>query len=109
MSLGRVETKTTTVRIPVHLYDQAKDLICEEKSAGAAVSLNEVIVSALKVYVKIHARRKIDEAFSRMAEDADYQKESALLAEEFEHSDWESLVIGEDMVGDSANDASRSR
>jgi hypothetical protein len=31
-----------------------------------------------------------------MAEDADYQKEARLLAEEFEPSDWEALGLGED-------------
>jgi hypothetical protein len=31
-----------------------------------------------------------------MAEDADYQKEARLLAEEFEPSDWEALRLGED-------------
>jgi len=98
------------VRIPVPLYDQAKDMICREKITGATVSLNDVIVSAIKVYVKIHARRRIDAAFAGMAEDANYQKEATLLAEEFEYSDWESLGIGEnDLVGESANAASLAR
>jgi hypothetical protein len=94
--MARSETRTTTVRIPVPLYDQAKEMVCSEKAAGATVSLNDVIVSAIKVYVKIHARRKIDAAFAGMAEDANYQKAATLLAEEFEVSDWESLGIGED-------------
>jgi len=37
----------------------------------------------------------IDAQFACMAEDADYQKEAQLLAEEFEHSDWEALGLKE--------------
>jgi hypothetical protein len=60
------------------------------------VSINDVIVSALRVYVKMHMRRQIDAAFAGMAEDANYQKEAALLSEEFDHSDWDALRLGED-------------
>jgi hypothetical protein len=110
MSLARVETRTTTVRIPVALYQQLKDMIGAEKLSGSKVSLNDAIVSAIKVYVKIHTRRKIDAAFAGMAEDANYQKEATLLAEDFEPSDWESLGIREeDLIGDFTDAANLAR
>lgn len=110
MPLARVETRTATVRIPVPLYDQAKGIVVKEKSAGSTVSLNDIIVSAIKVYVKMHMRRQIDAAFAGMAEDANYQKESALLAEDFQYSDWEALRIEEeDLEGDPAHAASQTR
>ena len=43
----------------------------------------------------MHNRRQIDAAFASMAEDADYQKEAQLLAEEFWYSDWEALTLEE--------------
>ncbi len=40
-------------------------------------------------------RKQIDAAFAGIAEDADYQKEAKLIAEEFSQSDWEALEISE--------------
>ncbi len=87
------ELKTTTVRLPRALYDQAKGAI---RAEGARVaSLNDLIVTALKAYLQMLDRRRIDAAFAGMAEDADYQKEAQLLAEEFVYSDWEALGLEE--------------
>jgi hypothetical protein len=38
-----------------------------------------------------------------MAEDADYQKEAKLLAEEFEYSDWEAIKLGNHALGNDKN------
>ena len=46
---------------------------------------------AIKAYLRMYRRRQIDTAFAGMAKDADYQREATLIAEEFEHSDWEAL------------------
>lgn len=40
-------------------------------------------------------RRRIDLAFQRIVEDADFQKEALLIEKEFEQSDWEALQVGE--------------
>jgi hypothetical protein len=109
---ARRETRTTTVRIPRLVYDQAKLVVDKEKgrAAGATHSLNDLIVSALKAYLKTYQRKEIDAAFSRMAEDADYQKDATLLAEEFQHSDWEALEIEErDLMGEPNYAASSTR
>jgi hypothetical protein len=99
MALARVETKSTTVRIPVSLYEQAKDMVCKEKASAASV--NDIIVAAIRAYVKMYERRRIDAAFAGMSQDADYQKEAALLSEEFDHSDWEALRMDDqDPVGE---------
>ena len=94
---ARSETRTTTVRLPLPVYDQARCVVDKEnRGKGATVSLNDFIVSAIKAYLKMLKRRQIDAAFASMAEDADYQKEASLLAEEFEHSDWEALRLEEE-------------
>ncbi len=96
MALARKQTRTTTIRLPRPIYDQAKCVVDKEKGgAGASISLNDLIVTAIKAYLRMYKRRQIDAAFSCMAEDADYQKEAQLLAEEFEHSDWEALGLDE--------------
>src|SRR5947207_1722186 len=97
MALTRTETRTTTVRLPIPVYDQAKCVVEKEmKGSGTTISFNDFVVAAIKAYLKLYKRRQIDAAFAGMAEDADYQKEAQLLAEEFEHSDWEALRLGEE-------------
>jgi hypothetical protein len=92
----RGETRTTTVRLPVGVYEQARCVVEEKRGAsGASVSLNDLIVSAITAYLKMDRRKQIDAAFAGMAADAAYQKEARLLAEEFEVSDWEALRLEE--------------
>jgi len=110
MALARAETKSTNGRLPVYLYDQAKDMVCKDKHSGSAVSVNDVIVAAISCYVKMYKRRQIDAAFAGMAEDADYQKEATLLSEEFDYSDWEALRVGdEDLLGEPQGVLAQSR
>jgi hypothetical protein len=91
------ETRATTVRLPRPVYDQAKRFVdCEKKNSATFLSLNDFFVTAIQAYVKLVRRRQIDAAFATMAEDANYQKEASLLAEEFEISDWDALRLGED-------------
>jgi hypothetical protein len=111
MALARVDTKTTTVRIPLPVYDQARCVIAKESGdKGASVSLNDLIVTAITAYLKMYSRRQVDAAFAAMAEDADYQKEATLLSEEFEHSDWEALRLEENnLAGELEYAASSTR
>lgn len=96
---NRMETRTTTVRLPARIYDQARCVVDREKekkgATGTSLSLNDLIVTAITAYLKMYRRKQIDAAFAGMAEDADYQKEAKLLAEEFEASDWEALQLEE--------------
>src|SRR5579864_6462011 len=94
MSPAHTKTCTTTVRLPRTVYEELRSVVQKQKrgSSGAG-SLNDLIVSAVKAYLKLYERRRIDTAFAGMAGDADYQKEAALLAEEFEYSDWEALRL----------------
>jgi hypothetical protein len=96
MALAQTETRTTTVRLPRPVYDQAKDVVEKERGGQSRISLNDLIVTAITAYLKMYKRREIDAAFAGMAEDADYQKEAKLLAEDFEHSDWEALRLEEE-------------
>jgi hypothetical protein len=91
------ETRATTVRLPRPVYDQAKQFVeSEKRSTSTSLSLNDFFVTAIQAYLKLYRRRQIDAAFATMAEDANYQKEASLLAEEFETSDWDALRLGED-------------
>ena len=91
------EVRATTVRLPRPVYDQAKCFVdSEKKHTTSFVSLNDFFVTAIQAYVKLYRRRQIDASFAQMAEDADYQMEAQLLAEEFEPTDWETLRLGED-------------
>ena len=109
MPLAQGETRTTTVRLPRPIYDQAKSVVEKEKGgAGHIVSLNDLFVTAITAYLKMYKRRQIDAQFAAMAEDADYQKEASLLAEEFSNSDWEALRIGEEALEVELTDASSS-
>lgn len=105
------ETRTTTVRLPRSVYDQAKCVVETQKGAASGSrSLNDLIVAAITAYLKMYRRRQIDAAFAGMAEDANYQKEASLLAEDFEHSDWEALRLEEkDLEGEPSYAASSAR
>ena len=108
---ARAETCTTTVRLPRRVYEQAKCVVENEKRGlGPVVSMNDFIVRAVTAYLKMYKRREIDAAFAAMAEDADYQKEASLLAEEFAQADWEALKEGEEALEvDLANTSSLAR
>jgi hypothetical protein len=96
-ALAHRELRATTVRLPQPVYEQAKGFVSPGRHETTTfVSLNDFFVCAIQAYVKLYRRREIDAAFASMAEDADYQKEARLLAEEFEPSDWEALRLGED-------------
>jgi len=113
MALAQAETRTTTVRLPRPVYEQAKCVVDKERGGTgnqARISLNDLFVAAIKAYLKMYKRRQIDASFAAMAEDADYQKEAKLLAEEFEQSDWEALRLEErDLEGEPVYGASSSR
>src|ERR1700680_4835716 len=107
MATALPETRTTTVRLPRRVYEEAKRVVNKESEGGTRVSLNDLIVAAITAYLKVYKRRQIDAAFAGMAEDADYQKEAKLLAEEFEYSDWEAIKLGEDdLIGEPQHAAS---
>jgi|HubBroStandDraft_1064217.scaffolds.fasta_scaffold114054_2 hypothetical protein len=88
------EIRATTVRLPVPVYDQAKSYVTNA-ARSSTISLNDFFVCAIQAYLRLQKRREIDAAFARMSEDADYQKETQLLSEEFESSDWETLGLSE--------------
>ncbi len=96
MAINRPEIRSLTVRMPLPVYEQAKQLVDAERAGTAAsISLNDFFVSAIQAYVKLHTRREIDAAFAGMADDVDYQHQSQLLSGEFAYSDWEALASAE--------------
>ena len=79
--------QNTTVRVPKHVFDRAKAVIA--RSQGS--SFNEFVVQAIKEKVRRLTEYEIDAAFAQMAQDADYQRASIVMAREFEKSDWEAF------------------
>jgi hypothetical protein len=88
-----MKTRTTTIRIPEPLYQQAKSLVKNEKLSASAPSLNDLFVAAIRSYLKARRRREIDDQFAGMASDPVYQKESKELIDAFASSDWETLQL----------------
>jgi hypothetical protein len=88
-----------TVRLPLSVYERARSLVEKAKQEGAAGSgpnsLNDFFTAAITAYLKMYERRQIDAAFAGMADDAGYQKEAQLLAQDFQYSDWEALRLDE--------------
>ncbi len=81
------------MRLPKRLYEEARLVV--KKRATEATSLNELLVCALRDKLKQLRRARIDAAFVGMKSDADYQRESARLAEQFAANDWETLRLSE--------------
>jgi len=92
---AKVSTKRVraTVRLPRPLYEEARKYV--DRELVPAENINDFFVAAIYAYVKLVRRRQIDADFARMAEDADYQKEAKLIAEEFSPSDWEAFELTE--------------
>jgi len=82
-----------TVRIPRALYDEVRGVVRQRQTT--ADNINDFVVNALRAYVKLLERHRIDAEFAAMAIDAEYQKEAAAIAEEFSASDWEAFELGQ--------------
>jgi len=83
----RKRYQNTTVRVPKHLYEQAKSALSRSRES----SLNEFVVQAIEEKLRRQSEAEIDAAFAQMAHDPDYQRDSLALAREFEKSDWEAF------------------
>lgn len=91
MIRGRVATKAQkTVRLPRPLIKEAENLI---RSRGRCESMNDFIVSSVRLRIDVLKRKELDAKFAGMSEDADYQKRTTLMAEQFESSDWETASL----------------
>jgi metal-responsive CopG/Arc/MetJ family transcriptional regulator len=84
-------TVRTTLTIPVELLE-ATDRAVQE---GKANSRNEFVARALRRELAAQKRAEIDAAFTKMADDEEYQAESLAIEREFAKSDWEAFQIGE--------------
>lgn len=93
MLSGESRKVQTTVRLPHPLYEEAKSVV--ERRLGNADTFNELMVTALLMYLKLVRRKEIDRAFAGMGEDTDYQKDARILTAEFEQADWEALEFTE--------------
>jgi len=82
----RKEYQNATVRLPKKVYELAKTAV--EKSEAAS-SFNDFVVQAIEQKLRQLTEAEIDEAFTRMADDFDYQRDAVALCKEFEKSDWD--------------------
>jgi|SRR5271156_5236520 len=90
MSLAAKQYQNTTVRLPRHVYERAKTVVIQSQAS----SFNEFVVQAIEEKVRRLTEAEIDAAFAQMANDADYQRNSIALADEFAISDWEAFESG---------------
>lgn len=87
------ERVQTSLRLPKPVYEQARLLI--GRPLSGIESFNDLVIVALRSFIKHARRRQIDLAFRGMSEDAAFQNEAQSLAREFEESDWEALKAGD--------------
>jgi Arc/MetJ-type ribon-helix-helix transcriptional regulator len=85
--------QTTTVRLPRHLYEEARRAL--EKGETNASSLNELLIQSLEERLQRARRELIDGEFVHMKNDERYQRESAVLARHFASNDRETLRSAE--------------
>jgi hypothetical protein len=88
-------TRTTTIRLPRAVYENAKEILDTQPDKTKTLSLNDLFVDAIKMYIHLQRRKRIDDAFAGMATDMAYQREALRLAEDFSLSDWEALKTEE--------------
>src|ERR1700682_6175890 len=74
----KMKSQTTTVRLPRRLYEEALSVL--EKGATAANSLNDLLVDSLSEKLEQLRREYIDAEFAEMRHDAQYARESIMLA-----------------------------
>jgi hypothetical protein len=86
--------QTTTVRLPRHLYEEARRAL--EKGDTEASSLNGLLVQSLEERLKRLHRELIDREFEQMKNDRQYQRESAVIAQQFAASDRETLRVADE-------------
>jgi len=92
-SLKSVETVRTTTSLPSDLVERAQRMV----DVGLARSRNALIVAALEHFVEHLERQVIDAQFAAMADDEAYHTLNLDLADEFAESDWEALVLAEEV------------
>jgi hypothetical protein len=85
--------KTTTVRLPRRLYEEARRVV--EQGCTSASSFNELLVDALNNRLKQVRRAQIDAEFAEMRNDAQYGRESRIIAEQFATNDRDTLRSAE--------------
>ena len=83
------DPQTTTVRLPKRLYEEARTVV--RLRSTDANSLNDLLVESLSVRLKQIRRKQIDDEFSMMKNDAQYRRESELIAEQFAANDRETI------------------
>ena len=81
--------QTTTVRLPKDLYEEARRAL--QSGQIEANSLNDLLVESLAEKLNQLRRELVDAGFAGMKSDERYQRESALLAEQFASNDHETL------------------
>ena len=89
----KMKSQTTTVRLPRRLYEEALSVL--EKGATAANSLNDLLVDSLSEKLEQLRREYIDAEFAEMRHDAQYARESIMLAGQFVSNDRDTLRFSE--------------
>ncbi len=80
--------RSTTVRIPRPLYEEARCLVREDEEIETVA---ELVTDSLREKLRALRKKMIDLQFKDMATDKKYQAEMGKISREFEGSDWEAL------------------
>jgi hypothetical protein len=91
--MAQAALKTTTVRLPRRLYEEARRVV--EKRATDANSFNDLLIESLESRLKQLRRERIDAEFASMKNDVQYQKQANLLMQEFDSNDRETIRTAE--------------
>jgi hypothetical protein len=81
------------VRLPRRLYEEARQAV--EQGCTNASSFNDLLVDALRARLKQLRRAHIDAEFAQMRNDAQYSRESHVLAQQFATNDRDTLRVAE--------------
>ena len=79
---------TTTLRLPLQLYREAKSVAQQN-----GMSFNDLVIESLALYLRAITRAEIDASFAGMATDSAYISEAYRIMCDFARSDFEALEI----------------
>ncbi len=86
-----IRTVRIRLTLPAELLEAADSAVSE----GAARSRNEFVALALRHELAAQKRARIDAAFTEMAQDHEYQKDTEQISNQFAATDWEAFKLAE--------------
>jgi hypothetical protein len=89
LRLATSPLQTTTVRLRTRLYEAARCAL--ERRQTEANSLNDLLINSLEEKLKRLRRELVDAEVAEMKNDAQYHRESSILAQQFSFNDGDKI------------------